>query len=258
MQLAIKELLKIWDLRQYKTSLQKATMEAFGKIHDLNINEMIEFLQSVISNLPTNQSDTFDIQSCYPGFLAWNEFWKQSYSRENVDGKLEALANVHKYYENWIKKSQPEENMPFQELWEVVMIRVGSEAMCETVGSIMVQHGAKNRILQPENFNTEMVLRFNLGPLHHSDGLIAEILAFDATKIYVRKGNRLDKITSQDVNKVPPLPPLKNLMRKSLVSLKNFGIPAPNNVKLYDVKIVLFNVKIPCIIINTWTITLIA
>ena len=35
----------------------------------------------------------------------------------------------------------------------------------------------------------------------HSDGLIAEILAFDATKIYVRKGNRLDKITSQDVNK---------------------------------------------------------
>ena len=47
--------------------------------------------------------------------------------------------------------------MPFQELWEVVMIRVGSEAMCETVGSIMVQHGAKNRILQPENFNTEMV-----------------------------------------------------------------------------------------------------
>ena len=201
MQLAIKELLKIWDLRQYKTSLQKATMEAFGKIHDSNINEMIELLQSVISNLPTNQSDSFDIQSCYPGFLAWNEFWKQSYSRENVDGKLEALANVHKYYENWIKKSQPEENMPFQELWEVVMIRVGSEAMCETVGSIMVQHGAKNRILQPENFNTEMVLRFNLGPLHHSDGLIAEILAFDATKIYVRKGNRLDKITSQDVNK---------------------------------------------------------
>ena len=201
LQLAIKELLKIWDLRQYKTSLQKATMEAFGKIHDSNINEMIELLQSVISNLPTNQSDSFDIQSCYPGFLAWNEFWKQSYSRENVDGKLEALANVHKYYENWIKKSQPEENMPFQELWEVVMIRVGSEAMCETVGSIMVQHGAKNRILQPENFNTEMVLRFNLGPLHHSDGLIAEILAFDATKIYVRKGTRLDKITSQDVNK---------------------------------------------------------
>ena len=68
LQLAIKELLEIWDLCQYKTSLQKATMEAFGKIHDLNINEMIELLQSVISNLPTNQSDSFDIQSCYPGF----------------------------------------------------------------------------------------------------------------------------------------------------------------------------------------------
>ena len=29
-------------------------------------------------------------------------------------------------------------------------------------------------------------------PIHHSDGLIAEILAFDATKTYVRKGTRLD------------------------------------------------------------------
>ena len=52
------------------------------------------------------------------------------------------------------------------------MIRSTSEAICETVGSMMAQHGAKNDSLQPKNFNIEMYLRFNLPTLHHSDGLV--------------------------------------------------------------------------------------
>ena len=55
------------------------------------------------------------------------------------------------------------------------MIRVPSE----TFGSMMVQHGAKSRNLYPRNFNIEMYLRINLRALHHSDGLINEIVAFD-------------------------------------------------------------------------------
>ena len=55
------------------------------------------------------------------------------------------------------------------------MIRVPSE----TFGSMMVQHGAKSRNLYPRNFNMEMYLRVNLRALHHSDGLINEIVAFD-------------------------------------------------------------------------------
>ena len=55
----------------------------------------------------------------------------------------------------------------------------------------------------------------------------------------LEKGLDWIKLLVKMLIKVPPLPPLKNLMRKSLVSLKNFGIPAPNNVKLYVVKIVL-------------------
>ena len=52
------------------------------------------------------------------------------------------------------------------------MIRSTSEAICETVGSMMAQHGAKNHSLQPKNFNIEMYLRFNLPTLHHSGGLV--------------------------------------------------------------------------------------
>ena len=35
----------------------------------------------------------------------------------------------------------------FQKLWEVLMIRVTSEAICETAGSMMNQHCGKNRFL---------------------------------------------------------------------------------------------------------------
>ena len=123
--------------------------------------------------------------SCYPSFLAWNNFWKNSFTRENVG----TVTHVHRYYEEWTK-SNTEKHLPFQNLWENVMIRSTSEAICETVGSMMAHHGAKNHSLQPKNFNIEMYLRFNLPTLHHSDGLINEVLAFD--KKYLQKWRKKD------------------------------------------------------------------
>ena len=52
------------------------------------------------------------------------------------------------------------------------MIRSSSEAICETIGSIMGQHCAKSRYLKPDNFNKEIVLRVNLEPLHLLDNFI--------------------------------------------------------------------------------------
>ena len=46
----------------------------------------------------------------------------------------------------------------------------------------MGQHCGKN--LTPENFSTEVVLRFNLGPLHLLNSLIDEVLA---QSNYIRK-----------------------------------------------------------------------
>ena len=76
---------------------------------------------------------------------------------------------------NWVQQTDIEEYLDFQRLWEILMIRLTSEAICETIGSMMGSHG-NNKILQPKYFNMETVLRFNLGLLHFLDSLIEDIL----------------------------------------------------------------------------------
>ena len=48
---------------------------------------------------------------------------------------------------------------------------------------MMNQNGGKNCYLEPEYFSMEMILRFNLGPIHLLDGFIDEILASDFMNI---------------------------------------------------------------------------
>ena len=106
-----KEFKRNWDLRQNKTKLQKSTQDAFAILHNSSLEEtltsMIELLKRVISALPPSQSELFDVQDCYPGFMEWNEFWKKSYSGEKKADQLSlgALTNVHIYYEQWVKTS---------------------------------------------------------------------------------------------------------------------------------------------------------
>ena len=50
-------------------------------------------------------------------------------------------------------------------------------------------HGGKNRHLVPEFYSMQLLLRFNLEPIHLLDGLIDQIL--DSTKTYLREEARL-------------------------------------------------------------------
>ena len=107
---------------------------------------------------------------------------------------LDSLANVDIYYEKWVKEcAESSKHSDFQKLWEVLMIRVTSEAICETAGSMMNQHCGKNRFLQPENFNIEMYLKFNLGPLHFLDNFVREILTSDSSQSNFKKRTSLDQ-----------------------------------------------------------------
>ena len=81
------------------------------------------------------------------------------------------------------------------------MIRSTSEAICETEGSMMGQHAGKNRHLEPEYFSMEMVLRFNLGPIHLLDGLIDEVFNSESGKPYLRKETQISRVTSKNLNK---------------------------------------------------------
>ena len=80
------------------------------------------------------------------------------------------------------------------------MTRKISEAICESIGSMMDTHSTRNCDLGPENFSNEIILRVNLGPLHLMGNLIDEILTSNA-KSYVRVEKRLNQLPSKDINK---------------------------------------------------------
>ena len=55
---------------------------------------------------------------------------------------------------------------------------------------------------QPENFNIEMNLKFNLGPLHLLDNFVKEILASDSNQSYLRKEQgKTRRLVTIDLNK---------------------------------------------------------
>ena len=90
------------------------------------------------------------------------------------------------------------------------MIRVTSEAICETAGSMMNQHCGKNRFLQPENFNIEMYIKFNLGPLHLLNNFVKEILASDSSQSYLRKVQAMTmKLVTNDLSKSTAMETIK-------------------------------------------------
>ena len=80
----------------------------FGEIHEvfgaLNVVSMVSLIKGVLKCLPPRQAELFDPELCYPGFLDWNNFWRESYPRENVNQDLDSIRNIHVYYEKWVKK----------------------------------------------------------------------------------------------------------------------------------------------------------
>ena len=104
---------------------------------------------------------------------------------------------VHVAYETWNIESKGD-YVEFKELYENCMIRSFSEALCETVGSVMNQMG--NRYLQPFYFSIEMYLRWNLGPLHFLKNLIEDIYRREK-KLFVRKTSRIDQVVTKDLTK---------------------------------------------------------
>ena len=105
----------------------------------------------------------------------------------------------------------------FHKLWEALIIRVTSEAICETAGSMMNQHCGKNRSLPPENFNIEMYIKFNLGPLHLLNNFVKEILASDSSQSYLRKEQgKTRRLVTIDLNKSAAVETIKKKIEKKV------------------------------------------
>ena len=198
-----KELLQVWNQRQKKTALQQMTIDAFGKIHDQldpaqYCQKTLQLLQDLVESLPPRQSETIDANACHEGFMNWNNYWNKFASKRDHEAPIK---NVHLTYQSWVKENNGK-FCQFQELYELCMIRSTSEAACETVGSIMKLHAGSSRHLEPVYFSKEIVLRYNLGPIHTllKKGFADEVFNRDK-KEYVRRTDRPDKITTKDLTK---------------------------------------------------------
>ena len=198
-----KDLLQLWNERQKKTALQEIMLKVFGKIHDDTnpieyFQTTLDLLQNLINALPPSQKETFDANTCHEGFMKFNEYQKKYASQDELKSSIQ---NVHLAYPAWVKKTSGE-FAQFQTLWENCMIRGTSEAACETVGSIMNIHSGRNRHLKPENFSKELVLRYNLGPLHVLDDndFIEDIYSREK-KEYMFKTLRADLLKTKTLTK---------------------------------------------------------
>ena len=67
--------------------------------------------------------------------------------------------------------------LPFLNFFEFIQSKSYSEAICETIGSMMKIHGGKGRNLLSFNFSKEIYLNFNMPPLHVMKSTIISKLA---------------------------------------------------------------------------------
>ena len=207
-----KELLHFWNERQKKTPLDEMTVKVLGQIHDNSepleyYQTTLDILKNLINALPSSQRETIDANSCHEGFMRWNDFWKKFASKYEETLPIKV---VHLAYESWVKETKGKFH-EFMDLWQFCMIKGTSEACCETVGSIMNIHVGRNRYLKPDNFSKEIVLRYNLGPMHVLDNpkssynFVQDV--YNRSKMeFVRRTERPDKIST------------KNLIKSSAIS----------------------------------------
>ena len=80
--------------------------------------------------------------------------------------ELDGIALEDVYLMFYTEFKDVEVATPFVKLFQHTQVKSYSEAMCETVGSIMKIHGGQGRNLHPANFSKEIFLKFNLPPLH--------------------------------------------------------------------------------------------
>ena len=101
------------------------------------------------------------------GFLKFVKLAKEN-PNIAVEAKFEKFLKIHGKFRS---------NKNFIRFFRDIQIRSFSEAIAETVGSLMVLSIGKNRYLEPVNFGKEMVLMFNLPPMHIlSEAFIPELI----------------------------------------------------------------------------------
>ena len=132
-------------------------------------------IDSLLNSFPTGVSriDNFrdDIESIVEGYEAYLKILIQS--RQVFDHESKKLTTDEIYQKFIARLGSSTES--FQELFEFVNIRTYSEAICETIGSIMAIAVSNGRNLQAYNLDKELFIRFNMPPFHKVQEFISKV-----------------------------------------------------------------------------------
>lgn len=185
-------LVKEWEKRMVRSELDIAAHSCMGKVlcmeEGANMNTFIaaaqEELDKLLGALPPHIQEKFEGTMLLDGYCSFQNLFKE----------LEGEFGLHQIYQKWylkyIKVEEPlESSIVFSQLFQCVQVRSTSEAFCETVGSVMSNHCGKNRYLRPVNFNKEVFLDINLGPLHMCGKLVEEMFQRKKDEFIFKEAN---------------------------------------------------------------------
>ena len=88
--------------------------------------------------------------------------------KEDLKAKRQRNDNLslERFHVQFCDKFNCDETAVFRDLFEYVNLHTYSEALCETIGSLMLLAFSSGRGLQPPNLNKEICIRYNAPPLH--------------------------------------------------------------------------------------------
>ena len=127
-------------------------------------------LKNLHNSLPSSKKDIFKLPDILPGYSLFLDFCNSSTIHTPVKPEIlyDGFFQLHK--DNLLV-------LPFLKFFEFIQSKSYSEAICETIGSIMKIHGGKGRNLLSFNFSKEIYLNFNMPPLHVMKSTIISRLA---------------------------------------------------------------------------------
>ena len=115
-----------------------------------------EIIRKVFDELSPAVATGYSLDALTEGFIMFLRFRKG----RDWESLEELFGQFHKMY------IQSEEAGEFISFFQKIQIKSFSEAIAESIGSIMKISKGKNRNLEPINFSKEIYLCFNLPPLH--------------------------------------------------------------------------------------------
>ena len=131
-----------------------------SKAFDLSHSDKNE-IHLLIDCLDGNKSEMYrefrnEIAEGYKLFI--NNFAAENSRNETL--------SLEKYYILFCEKFDFDETSLFRDFFEYLNVRTYSEALCETIGSLMALAFATGRSLHPPNLYKEVFIRFNSAPFH--------------------------------------------------------------------------------------------